>query len=206
MWAMNKKAERGRATREQLVEIATGLFAEHGYEDTSIEAVLQETGVSRGALYHHFNGKEALFEAVLRSLQRDAFQTLSKNIDLTADPVEVLRAGCLAWVRLAGDQVVQQIILIDAPSVVGWKRWRELDEEYALGTTKTLLRRIAESGRLPEGLADSFAHMLLAALNEIALLIARADDIPAAMRDGEAAVEEFLARLLGGSAPHSSNQ
>lgn len=195
--AMNKKAERGRATREQLIEIATRLFAERGYEDTAIEAVLHESGVSRGALYHHFAGKEALFHAVLESVEADITEKLNAAVAAVSDPVEVLRTGCLAWVRLAGEPVVQQIVLIDAPSVLGWERWREMDEKYALGTTKAVLRLIAETGRLPVELADRFAHMVLAALNEIAQLIARADDVPAALEAGEAAVEEFLARLLG---------
>ena len=149
---MNKKAERGQATREHLVEVATGLFAEHGYEDTSIEAVLQETEVSRGALYHHFGGKEALFAAVLEAVERDITARLA-GLVRPADPVETLRAGCLAWVRLAADPVVQRILLIDAPSVIGWERWRELEEKYALGMTKEALRRVADAGRLP---ADSW--------------------------------------------------
>ncbi|MCO6010309.1 TetR/AcrR family transcriptional regulator [Actinoallomurus purpureus] len=194
---MNKKAERGRATREHLLEVATGLFAEHGYEDTSIEAVLQETAVSRGALYHHFGGKEVLFTAVLESLERDVTEQLIGVVERLTDPVETLRAGCLAWVRLAADPVVQRILLIDAPSVIGWERWRALEEKYALGMTKEALRLVADAGRLPAEFVDAFAHMLLAALNEMALMIARSEDSDAAIREGVAAVEELLHRLVG---------
>ena len=66
----SKRAAQGRATRDQLIEVATRLFAERGYEDTSIEAVLSAAGVSRGALYHHFAGKDALFEAVVASVEQ----------------------------------------------------------------------------------------------------------------------------------------
>ena len=196
MWAMNKKAERGRATRGQLLEIATGLFAERGYEDTSIEAVLQESDVSRGALYHHFGGKEALFEAVLTAVETDISEKLEAATRHLSDPVEILRAGCLTWVRLAGDPVIQRIVLIDAPSVIGWEGRREQDEKYALGTMRTALRYVAEAGLLPPAHVDLFAHMLLAALDELALVIARATDVPAALKSGEAAVEELLTRLL----------
>ncbi|GAB3965386.1 TetR/AcrR family transcriptional regulator [Actinoallomurus acanthiterrae] len=194
---MNKKAERGQATREHLVEVATGLFAQRGYEETSIEAVLQETEVSRGALYHHFGGKEALFAAVLEAIERDITARLAGLVAGIGDPVATLRTGCLAWVRLTADPIVQRVLLIDAPSVIGWQRWRELEERYALGMTKEALRRVAEVGRLPAEFVDPFAHMLLAALDEIALLIARAEDVEAATSTGVAAVEELLDRLVG---------
>lgn len=193
---MNKKAERGRATRDQLVEIATGLFAEHGYEGTSIEAVLRAAQVSRGALYHHFAGKDALFEAVFEAVELDAGSRLAEHIAGIDDPVEELRAGCLYWITLAGDPVVQRIILIDAPAVLGWQRWRELEERYALGGVKLLMRQVAESGRLPVRHADPFAHMLLASLNEIAIVITRSEDPEKAMKDGRAAVRELLNRLI----------
>ncbi|WP_214415937.1 TetR/AcrR family transcriptional regulator [Sphaerisporangium fuscum] len=188
---MNRK--RGAATREQLIGIATRLFAEHGYEDTPIEAVLQEAGMSRGALYHHFAGKEALFEAVLEAVEAD---TSRKTVEATRgapDPVAALHAGALAWIRLAGDPVVRRILLIDAPSVIGWERWREMEERYVFGLLRAALHA---TGAVPSELLDVFAHSLLAALNEIALLIARSDDPAQATRTAETAVAELLRRLL----------
>jgi AcrR family transcriptional regulator len=193
---MNKKVERGRATREQLIEIATPLFADRGYEDTSIEAVLQESGVSRGALYHHFNGKEGLFEAVHEAVAARIDREILEATQSAPDPVTSLRAGSLTWVRLAGDPVVQRILLIDAPAVFGWQRWREREEQHALGMMKLALQAVADAGRLPAHLVTPFAHMLLAALDEIAIVIARADDTHSATSEGEAAVEALLQRLL----------
>ncbi|WP_158886825.1 TetR/AcrR family transcriptional regulator [Amycolatopsis anabasis] len=198
---MNKRVERGRATREQLIAIGTRLFAERGYEDTSIEAVIHESGVSRGAIYHHFAGKEGLFEAVLEDLGAKTDAELATVARAERDPVASLRAGCLAWLRLAGDPVVQRVMLIDAPSVLGWQRWRALDEKQILGRIKAALRAVASAGRIPAEFAVPFAHMLLASLTEAALLIARADDPETAARTSEAAVEEFLDRLLGGNLP-----
>jgi AcrR family transcriptional regulator len=194
---MNRKVEQGQATREQLVETATRLFGDRGYEATSIEAVLHESGVSRGALYHHFASKEALFDAVLESVEADATGKVVAATIGISDAVASIRAGCLAWVRLAGDPVVQRIVLIDAPSVLGWQRWREIDERYGLGITKVALLGAAEAGRLAPELVDPFAHMLLGALNEMALVIARSEDSARQIRAGEAAVDELLRRLLG---------
>ncbi len=193
---MNKKIERGRATREQLIELATPLFAGRGYEDTSIEAVLQDSGVSRGALYHHFTGKEGLFQAVHESVSARIDHEIALATQSADDPVGALRAGCLTWVRLAGDPVVQRILLIDAPAVLGWQRWRQLEEQHSLGMVKIALQAISDSGRLPADLVTPFAHMLLAALNEIAIVIARSDDTDDATREGQAAVEALLERLL----------
>lgn len=194
---MNKNAERGRATRERLIEIATRLFAAHGYDGTSIEAVLRESGMSRGSLYHHFAGKDALFWAVLEDLETRIGAALAEATRDAPDPVAVLRAGCLAWIRLAGDPVVQQIMLIDAPSVLGWRRWRELDEKHALGDIKAALTYAAEAGRLDRSQVDMSAHILLAAVNEVALVIARADDPGAARAEGERAVRRLLDGMLG---------
>src|SRR5437763_5443643 len=113
----NKNVARGEATRSQLIAIATRMFAERGYEDTSIEAVLREAGISRGSLYHHFASKEALFDAVLEGVEIRVGEATRAAAEGATDLVAALRAGCLAWIRLAGDPVVQRILLIDAPSV-----------------------------------------------------------------------------------------
>jgi len=192
----SKRAAQGRATREQLIEVATRLFAERGYEDTSIEAVLSAAGVSRGALYHHFAGKDALFEAVVESVDERISTEMTAAITSVTDPVEVLHAGALKWIDLAGDPVIQRIILTDGPAVLGWERWRTMSEEGAYGQTRALLQVVADAGRLTPHLVDAFAHMILAAIDEMAIVIARADDPQAALAEGRVAVEEMLRRLI----------
>jgi AcrR family transcriptional regulator len=192
----NKNVARGEATRRQLIAIATRMFADRGYEDTSIEAVLREAGVSRGSLYHHFASKEALFEAAAEDVETSVgAQTLAAASD-AGSPVAALRAGFLAWIRLAGDPVVQRILLIDAPAVLGWERWRAMEERHALGLIRAALQVIAEQGTLRPDLADMLAHVLLASVNEVALLVARSQDKEAAMKAGADAIDELLHRLL----------
>ena len=98
---------------------------------------------------------------------------------------------------LAGDPVVRQIMLIDAPAVLGWQRWRELDEQGPLGVIRDCLGYAAETGRIEHHHVNTFAHIVLAAANEVAMMIARADDPAAALTAGESAFAEFLDRLLG---------
>jgi AcrR family transcriptional regulator len=190
------RVEQGQATRQQIVVVATDLFARHGYEGTSIEAVLAASEVSRGALYHHFASKEALFEAVLERVEQGIAKRIVAAASVGPDAVGRLRAGCLAWLRIAEDPTAQQIALIDAPSVVGWQKWREIDGRYAFGLLKGALAAVAAEGRIRPELVEVLAHMLLAALLELALVIARADKPRAALKTGEAAVDELLQRLV----------
>jgi AcrR family transcriptional regulator len=194
---MNKNVERGQATRAHLIEVATRLFATQGYDGTSIEAVLAESGVSRGSLYHHFPGKEALFLAVLEDLGTRLGAEMAAAIQDAADPIELLRTGCVTWIRQAGDPVVRQIALIDAPAVLGWQRWRELDEP-ALGMIRHALGYAAGAGAVDPRHVEMFAHIVMATLNEVAMMIALASDPAATLEAGQSAVGDFLDRLLGG--------
>ena len=193
-----RRAAQGRATRAQLIEVATGLFAERGYEETSIEAVLAAAGVSRGALYHHFAGKDALFEAVLEAVENGVNARLAAEIAGAPDAVSAVESAALTWIEMAGDPVIQRIILSDAPSVLGLERWRAMNEEYSLGATRLLLRAVANEGRLSSDLVAPFALMLLGALDELAMAIARADDREAALAAGRHAVRELLRRIFVG--------
>jgi len=194
--APGKRAAQGRATRGQLIEVATRLFAEHGYEGTSIEAVLSAAGVSRGALYHHFAGKEALFEAVVSAVSEQVTVELTETVQGCADPLDAMRTAAVAWIDLAADPVIQRIVLVDAPSVLGWDRWRAMDDGRTLGAMRAMLQAISDSGRLPAELVGPFSHMILAALDEIVMVIARAPDSTAAVAEGRMAVQALLDRLL----------
>jgi AcrR family transcriptional regulator len=192
----NKNVARGEATRGQLIAIARRMFAERGYEDTSVEAVLREAGVSRGSLYHHFASKEALFEAVAEDVETSVGEQTLAAAGGSDGPVAALRAGFIAWIRLAGDPVVRRILLIDAPSVLGWERWRSMEERHALGLIRAVLQVIAEGGKLRQELVGTLAHVLLASVNEVALLVARSEDQEAAMQAGTDAIDEMLQRLF----------
>jgi AcrR family transcriptional regulator len=191
------RSERGRATRDRIIAAARALFGEHGYEGTSIEAILAAAGIKRGALYHHFATKEALFDAVLDTVVADIAAMAADAARDLQDPVASLRAGLAAWLRMATDPTVQRIALLDPPSVIGWTRWRQIDEQHVLGGMRKSLRRIADAGRLPAHEVDLLAHMVLAAVNEAALMIAQADDPDAALVLGQSTVDTLIDRLVG---------
>jgi AcrR family transcriptional regulator len=191
------KSAKGKATRERLVAVASELFAASGYEATSIESVLAKSAVSRGALYHHFENKEALFAAVLEAIEAKVAIGIVASSRGIADPVEALRAGCNAWLDIGRDAAVRQIVLVDAPSVVGWQKWRDIDARHGFGLLKTSLERAGAQGRTRAEGVDILAHMLLAALMELALVVSRASDPESALRSGRAALHDLIDKLLG---------
>ena len=193
----NRNVERGQATRAHIIDVAMRLFAAHGYDGTSIEAVLAESGVSRGSLYHHFASKDVLFLAVLEAVGARISEQTAVALHDARDPVDVLRIGGVQWLRQAGDPVVRQIMLIDAPAVLGWQRWRQMDEHSTLGVIRTSIAYAADAGAVDRRHVDVFAHIVLAAANEVAMMIALADDSSAALSDAESALVAFLDRLLG---------
>ena len=195
---MDRRIEQGKGTRQALIETATRLFAARGYANTSIDAVLEESGVSRGALYHHFDGKEALFEAVLEATEARIAAQLAESAGGIGDPIEAMRQGAIAWLRLSRDPVIRQVTLLDAPSVVGWERWRAIDEKHGFGLLKGALEAAAATGRVERGSIEMIAHVLLAATLELALVIARSADPEAALREGAKAVSDLIDGMVPG--------
>src|SRR5215472_11351903 len=197
---MATKAEKAASTRANIIAVARGLFASRGYDGTSTEAVLEEAKVSRGALYYHFENKQALFAAVLEAVEVDITAATARARADVIDPVEALGRAFDNFLDLASEAEVRQIVLTDAHSVVGWQKWRDIEERHGLGRLKQALRTIAASGRLREEMIDVFAHTLLASLIEVAFLVSRSPDPAAAANTGRKAMREILGRLLGGPA------
>lgn len=144
-------------------------------------------------------GKDALFRAVLEGVELEVTRRVRAAGQEDGDPADAVRAGCLAWIELAGDPVVQRIVLLDAPAVLGWQRWREFDEQHALGMLRDGLAG-AHPGGVSGASLDTLAHVLLAGLNELAMLVARAPDPVAVRRDASAAVHLLLDGLTTGHA------
>jgi AcrR family transcriptional regulator len=187
----DRRVEKGQATRERLLEAAREAFGSKGYEATSVAEILAAAGVAKGALYHHFATKEELFDAVLDRLVEEIAAEAARRARQAPDPVASLKAGTGAWLEMTLDPAVQRIGLLDAAAVVGWARVREIDERHTLSGMRANLERI-DGLEADVGL---FAHMVLAAVNEAALFIARADDPRAALETGRQAVDQLIDRL-----------
>ena len=171
------------------------LFVAKGYHHTGTEEVVAEAGVgTRGALYHHFADKQALFEAVFISVEEDLVMEAAKNLADPADgALNQLRHGLIGFLDASLTPHVQRILLIEGPAVLGWVRWRELESLYGLGAIRVMLERAIEEGDVASGQPlDALAHVLLAAADETALFIANAPDQEQARDQGVQALNAVL--------------
>lgn len=187
------QAEQAARTRAALLATARRLFTEQGFHGTGTEEIVACAGVTRGALYHHFGSKEGLFLAVFEAVEAD----------LMAREAQRPAKGADAWDRLvtafefflaasAADLEVQRVILIDGPAVLGWAQWKELEGRYGLGLITAAIAQAVEEGHLAPQAVTPLAHMLLAALDEAALLIANAESPEQAGAEAAQALRQLL--------------
>jgi AcrR family transcriptional regulator len=191
-----RKADQSQATREALISAAHGLFAEKGFAGVATEEIVRAAGVTRGALYHHFDGKRELFAAVYEEVERQLVERIAASaMASAADPMEVLQAGAEAFLDACEDPAVQRIALLDAPSVLGWERWREIGLRFGFGLVQATLQAAIEAGQVESQPVGPLAHLLLGAIDEGAMLVARAADDGQTRAQVGAAVARFLGAL-----------
>jgi len=195
-----KQGARTEATRTALIEAARRLFAERGYDGVATEEIVRAAGVTRGALYHHFGGKAELLEAVYERLEAEATEQVARIVlgSELESPIEAMKAGAEAFLDECAKPDLRQIVLHDAPAVLGWDRWREIGAANGLGLIEASLTAAVEAGEIRPLPVKPLAHLLIGALDEAAMLVARAED-PAS----RAEVTETLGLLLDGFAAPS---
>jgi len=197
MESKRTQAERSADTRAALVAAARPLFAERGYGAVSTDELARAAGVTRGALYHQFDGKVELFAAVFEQVEAE----LVERVDVAfaelfaADPMAAVRAGIDGWLAAALDPAVQRIVLIDAPAALGWERWREVGRRYGVGLVEGAVSALVEVGLYPPQPVRPLAHLLVGALEEGTLYAARADDPSSAVEEVRAGLHALLAGL-----------
>jgi AcrR family transcriptional regulator len=181
------------ATRSALVAAARELFTERGYHDTSTEEIVARSGVgTRGALYHHFADKRALFEAVHEAVHADLLAAVRSN--QSGDPANQLRAGLDTYLDASLTPEVQRILLVDGPAVLGRSSWPELKDHYTIRDITGFLSDAADAGVVPRSSLLAISAMLLAASEAAAQFIANSDD----PRQARAEVADALDALLRG--------
>jgi AcrR family transcriptional regulator len=183
-----KKANQSEATRKRLEEVGRKLFAARGFSGVSGEELVAEARVTRGALYHHYDGKDGLFEAVVENAMREMQEKISTQAAGARDPLSALQQGIAAFLNLSTRPEFQRILLIDAPAVLGWQKWREMDGRHGLGLMRNALAAAVKAGHLRANDPDMLAHLLQGAVIEAAMVIARADHPARARKAAEQAI------------------
>jgi AcrR family transcriptional regulator len=188
------RAEQAAGTRSALMRTARELFAERGYSGVGTEEIVARAGVTRGALYHHFEDKKDLFRAVHEELERDLVASIGDEIAGIEDPWELLVTAVRSFLDACTDPALIRITLIDAPVVLGWEEWREIDTRYGLGLVSFGLQNAMDRGLFRRAAVRPLAHLLVGSMTEAAMMIAHAPDHGAARRE----IEGPLLALLEG--------
>jgi AcrR family transcriptional regulator len=193
------QVERSEATRAALVDAARPLFAAAGFSAVATEAIVRAAGVTRGAMYHQFADKTELFAAVFEVVEAE----LTRRIDAVvsnsgqSDPIALMKLGAATWLDACSEPEVHRIVLIEAPAVLGWERWRTISLRYGMGLVHSLVDYAISIGRLPAQPAEPLSHVLIGALDEAALYLAQADDPARARQEVGAVIERLIESLAG---------
>jgi AcrR family transcriptional regulator len=150
-----RREAEARATREALIKAALQLFTERGYAEVGTEEIVARAKVTRGALYHHFEDKRDLFRAVFERVEADVMERIGAKMGGADNPWDLMITGMRSFLDACEEPAVKQISLTDAPAVLGWKEWREIDNRHGLGLTRVALEgAVAEEAllQLVEGL------------------------------------------------------
>jgi AcrR family transcriptional regulator len=192
---MATQAERREATRDAIIVAASTLFGAKGFAATTIDAIAGTAGVAKGAVYHHFASKEAVFEAVLRRTSAALAADILAKVGQAPDVLSMLTRGTEAYFEACAQGPTGRIILQDGPAVLGWARWREIDEEH-FGRAIPQALAIAMDQRLVDRQpVVPLSRLLLGAVTEAAAACAASDDPATTGREHAAAFRRLIQGL-----------
>lgn len=185
------------STKRALVDVAERLFTENGYTGTSLDAIVAGADVTKGALYHHFSGKQAVFEAAFERVESRATAGIVEASDGHRDPWEKAQAGLRAFLAAVQEPAYRQIVISDGPSVLGHERFREQEERSTYAIVGEIVRSVLTTGDwdLDEDMLDTFTRIFFGALSAAGGSVAVSDDPAAAAARVEGAIGFIMAGL-----------
>lgn len=192
---MATQAERREATRAAILAAAKRFFRDHGFAATSVDQIAAEAKVAKGAVYHHFATKEAVFEAVFEDAAREIVAHVSVVSRKAPDVLKAMAAGTRAYYEACAKPGMAQIMLHDGPAVLGWGRWREIDERYFGRMIPQALKAAMAQGLLLQQPVEPLARLLNGAVTEAAVACAASDNATAAGRRYAVAFQTLIEGL-----------
>ena len=203
MEVKNGRAAQGEVTQKALRGEARKLFAQKGYSGANTGELVQRAKVTKGALYHHFANKRELYLAVVEDMERELVERIEAAGAAARDPWKRLQAMCRAYLESCRDPGLTRILVLEAPVVLGWKTWCNLEQKYEVAAFARCLKEAGAAGfgasALPES-AETLAQVILGALTTGARVIATAANPSAARKQVEKTIERLLAGLRSTSA------
>ena len=189
------KKEQSRSTISRLLRVAMQEFSEKGYSGASTERIVKNAEVTRGALYHHFKNKQDLFLAVFRMAQEDIGKKIEQAAEQADHPWDELVFGCYGFLEASSDPVLQQIVVIDAPWVLDWNSYREVDNprpETGLSLLQECLEDLLSKKIIEPLPIDALTHLLSGAMDEAAVWVAQSDNPKEALNNAKIALKKLL--------------
>jgi AcrR family transcriptional regulator len=192
---MATQAERREKTQAAIIKAARRIFGERGFAATTIDDIAAGARVAKGAVYHHFATKEAVFEAVFEQVSLDLVADLDRISRAENDPLAAMAAGTQGYFAACSKGPTGQIILRDGPAVLGWERWREIDAKHFGGKFPRAIAAAMEAGVIAKQPIEPLARLLLGAVTEAAVAVSGGPDIGKAGTDYARAFRSLLDAL-----------
>ena len=192
---MTRRQEYSAATKRALVDVAEELFTKQGYAGTSLDEIVAGARVTKGALYHHFSGKQALFEAVFDRVESRAADVIRGAVREGGDPWEQARAGLRTFLTVVREEGYRRIVIREGPAVLGYERFREQEERSTYGIVAEIVASVLSSYDLEQSMIDTFSRVFFGALSAAGAAVSSAVDTVRASAEVEAAVGFILAGL-----------
>lgn len=191
----SRRLEYSESTRQALVDSAVHLFTGQGYAGTSLDEVARRARVTKGALYHHFSGKQALFEAAFEAVESAVMTRLAEIVDGPGEPWDRAMNGIRHYIEICLDPSYQRIVVHEAPVVMGWERWREAEDQFSFGLVRTGIQALVDAGEIDDLPVEVTARLLFGALTAGATMIARSDDPKQTSAEVSTSIIRMLERL-----------
>ena len=195
----SRREQYSEATRAALLETATWMFAERGFAGTALEDVATATQVTRGAVYHHFSSKKALFEAVFEVMESDAMRRVAEAAAGVADPWESAMVALNEFLDRCCDPLYGKLVWHEGPVALGWHAWNQCEEKFAYGLVEQMLRALVDNGDIDPTPMDTTARFTFSLLGAAGMLLADAGEADKARVREECA--QVMTRLLSGLRP-----
>jgi AcrR family transcriptional regulator len=191
----SRREEYSAATRRALVEVATDLFTEQGYARTSLDEIVSGARVTKGALYHHFSGKQALFESVFEDVEERAAREVRRAVGGNRDPWEEALGALRAFLEVLQEPAYRRIVVADGPGVLGYERYREHEQRTTFGIVREIVSSVLTSYDLAPTMVETFSRVFFGAMSAAGTAVSSAEDPRRAGLEAEAAIGYMLAGL-----------
>jgi AcrR family transcriptional regulator len=193
----SRRAQYSASTRRALIEVAAEQFAAHGYAGTSLDTIVAGARVTKGALYHHFSGKQAVFESVFERVEGQAAKRIKAALKETRDPWDKALAGLRAFLDVVQDPAYQRIVIQEGPAILGYERFREQEERSSYAIVQDIVQSVLSASpyELDDDMLATFSRIFFGAMSAAGESVSSAPDPKVAVARVETAISFILTGL-----------